>query len=80
MAVVGIPDDRMGEVGCAYVIRDPADERDDEALRDALIAFARDMMANYKVPRVVVFVDELPRNASGKVLKRQLREQHSIGS
>ena len=80
VAVVGIPDDRMGEVGCAYVIRDPADERDDEALRDALIAFARDMMANYKVPRVVVFVDELPRNASGKVLKRQLREQHSLGS
>jgi acyl-CoA synthetase (AMP-forming)/AMP-acid ligase II len=80
VAVVGIPDDRMGEVGCAYVIRDPADERDDEALRDALIASARDMMANYKVPRVVVFVDELPRNASGKVLKRQLREQHSIGS
>jgi acyl-CoA synthetase (AMP-forming)/AMP-acid ligase II len=78
LAVVGIPDDRMGEVGCAYVVRDPDDQRDDEALRDALITAAREKMANYKAPRAVVFVDELPRNASGKVLKRQLREQHVL--
>jgi acyl-CoA synthetase (AMP-forming)/AMP-acid ligase II len=73
VAVVGLPDDRMGEVGCAVVVRSPGDERDDEAFATELVAWARDAMANYKVPRRVEVVDELPTNASGKVLKRELR-------
>ncbi|WP_199831947.1 FadD3 family acyl-CoA ligase [Streptomyces acidiscabies] len=69
VAVVGIPDARLGEVGKAYVVR----RIGAVATGDDLIAWARREMANYKVPRVVEFVGELPRNASGKVVKGQLR-------
>ncbi len=71
VAVVGVPDERMGEVGRAYVVA-KAGQKPDEA---ELIAWARGAMANYKVPRSVAFVDELPLNSSGKVLKRVLRER-----
>ncbi|QHC20551.1 FadD3 family acyl-CoA ligase [Streptomyces sp. GS7] len=70
VAVVGIPDSRLGEVGKAYAVRRPGSS----LTADDLIAWSRREMANYKVPREVDFVAELPRNASGKVLKTQLRE------
>ncbi|MFB6523601.1 FadD3 family acyl-CoA ligase [Streptomyces sp. NPDC056401] len=69
IAVVGIPDPRLGEVGKAYAVRRPGAV----LTADDLIAWSRREMANYKVPREVEFVSELPRNASGKVLKRELR-------
>ncbi|MFJ2415642.1 FadD3 family acyl-CoA ligase [Streptomyces brevispora] len=69
VAVIGIPDPRLGEVGKAYVVRRPGAT----VTADDLIAWARREMANYKVPRAVEFVTELPRNASGKVLKGELR-------
>jgi acyl-CoA synthetase (AMP-forming)/AMP-acid ligase II len=69
VAVIGIPDARLGEVGKAYVVRRP----DATLTADDLIAWARREMANYKVPRAVEFVGELPRNASGKVVKGELR-------
>ncbi|WP_188113909.1 FadD3 family acyl-CoA ligase [Streptomyces apricus] len=69
VAVVGVPDARLGEVGRAYVVRRP----DAPLTGDDLIAWARREMANYKVPRTVEFVGALPRNASGKVLKGELR-------
>ncbi|GHE49856.1 FadD3 family acyl-CoA ligase [Streptomyces capitiformicae] len=69
VAVVGVPDSRLGEVGKAYVVR-----RAGALLTaDDLMAWARREMANYKVPRAVEFVGELPRNASGKVVKGELR-------
>ncbi|KAB1147353.1 fatty acid--CoA ligase family protein [Streptomyces luteolifulvus] len=69
VAVIGIPDARLGEVGRAYVVR-----RAGAVLTaDDLMAWARREMANYKVPRAVEFVEELPRNASGKVVKGELR-------
>jgi acyl-CoA synthetase (AMP-forming)/AMP-acid ligase II len=98
VAVVGIPDERMGEVGCAFVVPNPAwgaatgvaggdaarageeDAEDREEFDIALIAWARQAMANYKVPRRVVVVGSLPLNASGKVLKRELRERVVQGS
>jgi acyl-CoA synthetase (AMP-forming)/AMP-acid ligase II len=68
-AVVGVPDERMGEVGKAYVVR-----RDGSSLAaEDVLGFARDRLANFKVPREVEFVDVLPRNLAGKVLKRDLR-------
>ncbi|MFE0581713.1 MULTISPECIES: FadD3 family acyl-CoA ligase [unclassified Streptomyces] len=69
VAVVGVPDPRLGEVGKAYAVRRPGST----LTADDLIAWSRREMANYKVPRAVEFVTELPRNAGGKVLKRELR-------
>jgi len=71
VAVVGVPDERLGEVGFAYVIA-----RQGSAPTEAeLIAWCRDEMANYKVPRHVEFVPALPLNPSGKVLKFELRDR-----
>jgi len=72
VAVVGIPDERLGEVGRAYVVRSD-DHFGSELTGDGVIAFARERIANFKVPREVAFVDALPRNLSGKVLKKDLR-------
>jgi acyl-CoA synthetase (AMP-forming)/AMP-acid ligase II len=71
VAVVGVPDARMGEVGCAFVV--PRPDTDPTALARELPLWARERMANYKVPRRVEIVDALPLNASGKVLKTELR-------
>lgn len=71
VAVIGIPDERMGEVGMAFVVPVPgADPKP-----DALIAWCRENMANYKVPRRVAILSELPMNASGKVTKFVLRKK-----
>ncbi|MFD4720100.1 FadD3 family acyl-CoA ligase [Streptomyces sp. NPDC058423] len=69
VAVIGVPDGRLGEVGKAYAVR----RAGSTLTADDLIAWSRREMANYKVPRSVEFVVELPRNASGKVLKTELR-------
>ena len=71
VAVVGMPDDRMGEVGAAFVILRPGSS----TTAADIIAWARQHMANYKVPRRVEIVDNLPLNATGKVLKTELRAQ-----
>ncbi|MGP8006549.1 MAG: AMP-binding enzyme, partial [Acidimicrobiales bacterium] len=60
---------RLGEVGMAFVVLRPGAE----ATGDDIIGWCRDQMANYKVPRAVEFVDDLPRNATGKVVKDELR-------
>jgi HIP---CoA ligase len=73
LAVIGMPDARLGEVGLAVVVT--ADETAPDVLERQLIEWASERLANFKVPRAVRVVDELPTNASGKVLKRELREQ-----
>jgi acyl-CoA synthetase (AMP-forming)/AMP-acid ligase II len=70
-AVIGVPDDRLGEVGRAYVCT----RRETTVDVEELIAYCRERLANFKVPRSVVLVDELPRNAGGKVVKTQLRQR-----
>jgi HIP---CoA ligase len=73
-AVIGVPDARMGQVGRAFVVCKTAAGAGTDALTEAeLIDWSRERMAGYKVPRSVVFVDALPLNASGKVMKDQLR-------
>ncbi len=70
-AVIGVPDERLGEVGKAYVVTRPG-----FALSEAaVLAFCRERLAGYKVPRLVVFRADLPRTPAGKPLKRLLREE-----
>ena len=69
-AVIGIPDEKYGEAIMAFITT-----RDGEPIDSAeLIAFCRDHLAGYKVPRQFEFIPEIPRNPSGKSLKRDLRE------
>ncbi len=75
VAVVGVPDERMGEVGKAYVVR-----ADDSVTPENVIAFAKERLAGFKAPREVEFIDVLPRNLGGKVLKTVLRDASSLGS
>lgn len=70
VAVIGVPDERLGEVGRAFVVRRAGADLDEQTV----IAYARQHVANFKAPRSVVFVDLLPRNAGGKVVKPTLRE------
>jgi acyl-CoA synthetase (AMP-forming)/AMP-acid ligase II len=70
VAVVGVPDARLGEIGVAFVVARPGAHFE----ADEVITWARAHMANYKVPRVVSIVDALPLNATGKVLKHELRD------
>jgi acyl-CoA synthetase (AMP-forming)/AMP-acid ligase II len=69
-AVVGIPDPRLGEVGMAFVVTGPGTGSPSD-----IVDWCREHMANYKVPRVVEIVDELPVNATGKVMKDVLRQR-----
>jgi fatty-acyl-CoA synthase len=69
-AVVGVPDERWGEVGVAAVVAAPGAA----VAQDDLISHCRERLARYKVPKAIRFVDELPRSAMGKVLKDELRE------
>ncbi|MCT1640557.1 FadD3 family acyl-CoA ligase [Dietzia cinnamea] len=68
-AVIGVPDDRMGEVGKAFIVRREGSTLTEQDVLD----FCREHLANFKRPRTVEFVASLPRNASGKVLKTELR-------
>lgn len=70
VAVFGLPDAEFGEHVCAVVVRN-----DPTLTAEALIAYSKDQLASYKKPRKVVFMDALPRNAMGKVVKHELAQQ-----
>ena len=74
VAVIGVPDERMGEVGMAFVVARPGSSPS----ADEIIGWAREQMANYKVPRRVELIDELPLNATGKVEKLALRARAGV--
>ncbi|NDJ78648.1 MAG: long-chain fatty acid--CoA ligase [Chloroflexi bacterium] len=72
-AVIGVPDEKWGEVGKACVVLKP----DASVSADELLAFLRDQLAGFKVPKSVAFLDALPISAAGKILKRELRDQYA---
>lgn len=72
-AIIGTPDEKWGELVTAIV----AKKADSELTEKELIAFAKENIASYKTPKKVIFVDVLPRNLSGKLLKYQLRQQYT---
>ena len=73
-AVIGVPDVEWGEEVRAVVVR-RSGETGNEVNEDELSSYCQERLASFKRPRSVVFVEELPRNVMGKVLKRDLREQ-----
>jgi fatty-acyl-CoA synthase len=72
-AVIGVPDERWGEVGRAMVVL----KKGQRLAADAIIGHLKGRLAKYKIPKSVVFVEQLPRNAAGKVLKKVLREEQA---
>ena len=74
VAVIGVPSEEWGEAVHAVVVRRAA-----TLTSDAMVAFAREHLAGYKLPRSISFADEIPRNASGKILKKVLREPFWAG-
>jgi long-chain acyl-CoA synthetase len=80
VAVIGVPDERWGEAVKAIVVLAPDSTVAADAIEADLIAFARSSLAGYKLPKSVDVTDVLPRNPSGKLLKRQLREPYWQGA
>lgn len=76
VGVIGQPSDKWGECACAVVVRIAGWDGDDAQLVEELRTLARTRLARFKQPRSYVFVDALPRNPSGKILKRVLREAY----
>lgn len=78
-AVIGVPDDRWGETVKAIVVKETGAPEDDAALAADIIGFTRSRLAHFKCPTSIDFVGTLPRNPSGKILKRELREPYWQG-
>jgi len=75
-AVVGLPDDTLGEEVVAFIVPTAGTEGDEEVIR----SYSLEHLAPYKAPTKVIFLDELPRNPAGKVLKKELRAQYGGGA
>ena len=72
VAVIGVPDEKWGEAVKAIIVVKPGEA----PTQDSIIAWARERIAGYKCPKTVEFIEVLPRNPSGKVLRKDLRETY----
>ena len=70
VGVIGIPDEKSSEVPMAFIVKN-----NDAVTEDAVAAHCRDGLTNYKVPKRIKFVDDIPKSPVGKVLRRELREK-----
>jgi len=75
VAVIGVPDEKWGEAVKAIIVPKP----DQNPTPESIIAWARERIASYKCPKTVDFIDVLPRNPSGKILRKDLREPYWKG-
>jgi acyl-CoA synthetase (AMP-forming)/AMP-acid ligase II len=75
VAVIGVPDDKWGEVPKAIVVKKP----DVEVTEESILTFAKEQLAGFKCPKSVAWIDALPRNPSGKILKKDLRAPYWEG-
>ena len=71
VAVIGLSDEKWGEIACAIVVADQS-----EVSQQQIVEFCGARLARYKLPKKVIFADEIPRNPSGKILKRVLRDKY----
>ena len=74
LAVFGVPHEQKGEVVKAAVVL----QEGKSVTREEILSFCRENIASYKVPSEIAFVDELPKSATGKILKRVLRDQEAV--
>ncbi|NDD87553.1 MAG: long-chain fatty acid--CoA ligase, partial [Actinobacteria bacterium] len=75
VAVIGVPDERWGEVPKAIVVKKP----DVDVTEESILTFAKEQLAGFKCPKSVAWIDALPRNPSGKILKKDLRAPYWEG-
>jgi acyl-CoA synthetase (AMP-forming)/AMP-acid ligase II len=73
VAVIGLPDEKWGEIACAIVVADQS-----EVSEQQIVEFCGTRLARYKLPKKVIFAEAIPRNPTGKILKRVLRDQYSV--
>ena len=73
VAVIGLSDEKWGEIACAIVVADQS-----EVSEQQIVEFCGTRLARYKLPKKVIFAEEIPRNPSGKILKRVLREKYRV--